>query len=161
MKKTLIYLLVTTCFIFMLSSCLKTDLPDIVNSSDNLVTGFNFEYRWVTYTKVKDKQTGAVVDSIPYVNISSIQETSVIVRQPNAIDQITCTLVKPTNVPVSEKVSLKKLWGYASIPDAATIAPLNNGPELGKPGDYSAPVTYRVTAADGSSKDVTITVSGF
>ena len=60
------------------------------------------------------------------------------------------------------KDGLSNLWVYVSISDAATVAPLDNSPVLGKPGDFSSDRTYRVTAADGTHEDYVLkTVKGF
>lgn len=46
-----------------------------------------------------------------------------------------------------------------TISTAATIKPIEGAPELGVPGDWSKPNKYEVTAADGTKKIWTITIS--
>ena len=57
---------------------------------------------------------------------------------------------------------LSKLWVYVTVSDVSTITSLDDSPKLGGPGDFSKDRKYRVTAADGSTKDYLIrTVKGF
>lgn len=61
-----------------------------------------------------------------------------------------------------KETGLTRLWVNVSISDAATIVPLGNSPVLGKPGDFTKDCTYKVIAADGSSREYVLkTVKGF
>lgn len=135
-------------------SCLKKDLPEVTNSSLNNITDFRLLYKYqdtiVDNAGTPNENTRIVVNTVQLDGTVTISGNTVNV-----------TPGFPSGFPQSEKpkVTLTHIWGVAYIPDAATIAPLNGAPELGTPGDYSSPVTYRVTAADGSTQDWTISVS--
>lgn len=128
-----------------LSSCLKSGLPKPNNSSLNAITNFNYEYRWTDTAYILPGTPQA--DTVITVNMV-ILGNSITISQ----DTIYTSPVIPGNLPASQKpnVTLKHLWAYANIPDAATITPMNGAPELGKPGDFSNPVSYQVTAANGT-----------
>jgi hypothetical protein len=68
--------------------------------------------------------------------------------------RFTVTPTFSASFPLKEKVkvSLGAYKRFATIPNAARIEPLNGAPVLGTPGDYSKPVSYLVTAANGDSK---------
>ncbi len=76
-------------------------------------------------------------------------------------DTVYVTPTFPSGFPRKEKinVTLNHIWGYANIPEASVIAPVNGATELGKPGNFSSPVTYEVTAANGSKKRWVISVA--
>lgn len=150
MKKTIIYLVIFfTISIF--SGCLESDLPDMTNSNKKEMTTIDFEYRWLSTREVPD-------GTQEISNVKQLNKTINIVKNENGADTIYCNLSIPGSIPADEKpkISLEHLWGYAAISDAAFVTSLNGAPELGTPGDFSKPVSYRVTAADGSTKDYVI-----
>ncbi len=58
-------------------------------------------------------------------------------------------------------VSQSNLWGYFNVSTAARVVPINGSPALGTPGDWTVPQEYRLTAADGTTKDWTVTIRSF
>ena len=160
MKTKFIGFLILCVLLQILSGCLEANLPDMEESAENTMTAFNFEYRWTSYTLIYDKTTNIVVDSIEYVNVKTINTLNEFVLNSDGSYTVNCTLSLPSGIPAAETVSLTKLWGYASVPDAATVTPIGNAPELGTPGDYSSTVSYLVTAANGNTKEFIIVASG-
>ena len=146
MKRTQAYIYITIVLVGSLSSCLKAGLPKTSNSSLDVMTSFNYEYRWLDTTYILPGTPQA--DTSITVNVVQLGNTVVISN-----DTVYTSPSYPSNLPVSEvpNVSLTHVWGYANIPDAATIVPLDGAPVLGAPGDFSKPVSYTITAADGST----------
>ena len=68
----------------------------------------------------------------------------------------------PSNFPTQEidpnEVKLSELVVRLNISTAATLEPLSDAPALGKPGDWSKPHQYLITAADGSTSRWTVTL---
>jgi hypothetical protein len=154
MKKNSLQLIMVLVLSLLLVSCLKKDLPVMSNSSLNNISDFNLIYKYMD----------TVVD-----NQGSVKENSrIVVRtvQLNKVksisnDTIYITPSFPAGFPSKEKikVSLNNIVGYANIPDAAIIKPIGSAPVLGTPGNFSAPVKYQVTAANGSTKNWVISVA--
>ncbi len=160
MKRNKLQLIAISLIVVLISGCLEMNLPDTMDSGENEMTAFTFEYRWITYEMVYNSETGQVVDSIPYLNVKTINTENEIERDSNGSDKITCTLSMPEGIPEKESIGLSNLWGYASVPNAALVTPLDGAPQLGTPGDYSNPVRYLVTAANGDEKEVLIIANG-
>lgn len=127
------------------SSCLKSGLPKPDNSPLNAISNFNYEYRWTDTAYILPGTPQA--DTVITVNMVLLGN-SITISQ----DTIYTSPTIPGNLPASQitNVTLKHIWAYANIPDAAIIAPLNGAPVLGKPGDFTSPVSYQVTAANGT-----------
>ncbi|WP_126246268.1 DUF5018-related domain-containing protein [Chitinophaga rhizosphaerae] len=137
MKK---YLMIGLCVAAgLLSSCLKKGLDELPAFSDANITRFDFEYRW------NDNGVFRVVrfnTNAPAINGKTIQVTTTV---PAAAG----------NFPDAErgKVTTANIVGMCDVSTAASIKPLNGAPALGAPGDYSKPVSYEVTAADGKTRN--------
>jgi hypothetical protein len=145
--KHIVKIIATLSIISVLSpSCLKTGLPKPNNSSLNAITSFNYEYRWLDTAYVAPGTEQA--DTVITVKMMKLNNSVTISN-----DTIYTSPGIPGGLPDLQKpnVTLTHIWGYANIPDAATIRPLNGGPVLGDVGDYTKPVTYQVTAADGAT----------
>jgi len=153
MKKLLKYIpLIVLSVLF--SSCLKSGLDDLPAFSDAEIDNFRFEYRWI-------KQV-AGNDQLKVVQITTVKTID------SAAGTIACTLTVPAvsadfPAEVRDNVTLSNLVGYADISLAATMAPLDGAPALGEIADFSSASSYQyeVTAADGTKKIWTLTISGF
>jgi hypothetical protein len=158
MKKILIYMLLFFSIVSF-SGCLKEGLPAMKNSSQNAISGFDFEFRWLSQDTVR--QNGAIVDIRELSNVAKLTNMLRITNRADGNDTVYCQLSIPSQVPSKQRINVKltNIWAYAAIPDAATITPLNGSPALGKPGDFSKATSYKVTAADGSSKSYTVVVA--
>lgn len=155
MKKILIHTLLIASIISF-SGCLKDDLPETKSSGQKEITGFDFEHRW-TYTE-EVKKNGVVVETRQLTAVAKLNNVIKVTKRDDGKDTVYCKLSIPTTVPIDElnNVKISKIWAYAAISDAAIITPLSGSPILGIPGDFTKPVSYKVTAADGSSKDYTV-----
>lgn len=129
-----------------LGGCLKAGLPKANNSSLDAMTSFNYEYRWLDTSYILPGTPEA--DTSITVNVVQLGNTVVISN-----DTVYTSPSYPSNLPAGQvpNVTLTHIWGYANIPDAAMIYPLNGSPMLGDPGDFSKPATYKIVAADGST----------
>jgi hypothetical protein len=132
------------------TSCLKTDLPQLQDSKLDSISTVNFEYRWVDTIKV------GLADPQVVSHVAALDNQSVFSH-----DTIYCTPSFPGSFPSTQKakVKLNRLWAYFTIPDAAVVTPIDNAPKLGTPGDFSHPVSYKVTAASGASRIYVVVVA--
>ncbi len=138
------------------TSCLKSGLYDLPAFTDANINNIYFEYRyqdpsstWIDGTAIVKNVTLVVVTK----NIDASANTvTVTVEVPAASGTFTTD--------ERAKVALTNLVCTTDISTAAKIEPVNGAPLLGRPGDFSAPRNYLVTAADGkTSKTWTITVT--
>ncbi|MGV8092167.1 MAG: BT_3044 domain-containing protein [Mangrovibacterium sp.] len=148
-------IVILSCLVWAIisTSCLKNDLPEIIESSLNTITAVNFQYRYVDTTYVAPGTPSA--DTLITVKMVTLNTS---IRTSN--DTIYCTPTFPSTFPSAQKVNvtLKHIWAYVTIPDAAVIESVDNAPKLGTPGDYSSPTSYKVTAANGDPKVFVIAV---
>ncbi|WP_242083154.1 DUF5018-related domain-containing protein [Aestuariivivens sediminis] len=148
-KTMLLVLLLTT------TSCLKDGLDDLPLFDEANILDFDLEYRFIA-----KNDTG--YDILQNVPLTSGVEA--IIDSNNNTVTITPTIPEPSGYFTQEeqdKVTLQYIVGFAEISPAAKITTLNGAPKLGEPGNFSQSVQYRITAADGTTKDWTITVNPF
>lgn len=128
-------------------------------SKDNSMTNFSFFYQYpdTTWSNYSDNDwTSHGLKQITSISMNTISLTDLNYPVTISNDTVYVTPVIPSSgIPQGQlhNISLSKIWATASIPATSTIKPLNGAPVLGTIGDYSKPVTYQVTAADGSTKD--------
>lgn len=163
-----------------LTGCLKHGMEDLKNSSLKTLTTVDYTYRFTYNDTIRKGTPNEEIQKDRVCEVLFNKKTEVI--NENGMDGFRTTISYnlnsvlksgPTGSVTKEmlyaqfqalipKDQLSKLWVYVTIPDAATVSPLNGAPKLGMPGDFSQDRTYRVTAADGTYKDYIIkTVKGF
>ena len=132
-----------------LTSCLKYGLEELPAFEDADITDFYFEYRYTitqNLTRIGFQRLTNVSKTI------SDQSVNITVSVPAASGTFTEA--------ERAKVNLNNIVGYCYLSTAATITPIDGAPTLGKSGNFSSPVKYKVTAANGkTSKIYTITVT--
>jgi len=145
MRRIYPYILLLTVLAGAFSSCLKSGLPSARNSSLNAMYSFNYEYRWYDTSYIQPGTHQA--DTVITVRLVQLGNSVTISH-----DTVYTFPTYPGNLPAAQtpNVTLSHIWAYASIPDASVMVPLNGAPKLGTPGDFSHPVSYQITAADGS-----------
>lgn len=124
----------------VMQSCLKRGLQDLPAFSDARIDRFDFEYRW------NDNGTFRVVrftTTAPVVTGTSMVVTTTV---PAASGTFTTA--------VRDQVTASAIIGMCNISTAASIQPVSGSPALGVPGNFSKPVSYTVTAADGKTANV-------
>lgn len=133
------------------SSCLEKNLKELDTYDGMDITSTYVYYRYA------DPSASWALSGANYIK----QVTMTISNTINAANG-TCDIAVsvPSNFPESElsKLSAKQLVVAVSISTAAVIAPKGNSPALGTPADWSTPHEYVVTAADGKTKNWTISV---
>lgn len=139
-------------------SCLEHGLEDIETYTGNdILSVAGVYYRYYS----DDVNPGSGENKINQLTMSYDatvdEETATVV----------CSVKIPSGFPSQQRdnVSLSYEEGSrngilvaVNLSSAATIKPLDGAPKLGVPGDWSKPNKYRVTAADGKTKDWTITL---
>ncbi|MEX6688805.1 DUF4361 domain-containing protein [Danxiaibacter flavus] len=138
----------------LFTSCLKKDLPAANNSSLNNITDFYLVYKYAD-TIVDNKGTTNENERTVVQTVKLDRKISI------SHDTVYVTPVFPAGFPQKEKVKVKltNIWGVVNVPDAAIVHPVDGAPKLGTPGDFSAPVSYEVTAANGNKTRWVISVS--
>jgi len=143
------YLLIAV-FVMGMTSCLEYGLKELPAFEDANITDFFFEHR---YQVTSNGNT--VTNFIRLTNASrTIGDGTVTIRVtlPNTSGTFTAA--------EREKVSLNNIIGYCYISTAAEIEPIDGAPKLGALGNFTSPVKYKVTAADGKTTKIwTITVT--
>ena len=135
------------------TSCLKHDLEDLeVYSENDIVSVQGVYWRWIG------------TEVIPGSGEPQVYQKQMNVRNADLNKEAATLSFKyqiPDNFPADQKsqVTASKLVVILNISPAAVIEPVEGAPKLGAPGDWSKANKYKVTAADGSSKVWTVTVS--
>jgi hypothetical protein len=128
------------------TACEKSAVQE-APATDNSISDFNFLYNY--------PDTSWAYKGTPN-QIMSIKTNALILDHSMNISNDTVYVYPevPNGVPKGQlsNIKLTQIWGTATIPGTASIGPVNGAPVLGTRGDYSKPVTYVVTAADGSTK---------
>lgn len=131
------------------TSCLQSNLEEQPAYTDADISDSFFEYRY-------DITRSDGVKEGKFVRLNNIAKN---INQ-NFIDITLEVPLANASFPSSEraKVSLTNIALYCYLSNAAKIEPINGAPKMGTIGDFSSPVTYRITAADGKTvKTWTIT----
>ena len=147
MKRIFVIFIFLITTVILTTSCLEHNLPDVTESSENTINSVNFQYRYVDTTYIAAGTENA--DTTISVKLVTLNTATVYSN-----DTIYCTPTFPSTFPTDQKVyaTITHLWGYVTIPDGATIEPIDGAPALGTAGDFSSAVSYRVTAANGDER---------
>lgn len=137
----------------MFASCSWADLPAYEDAN---IEGVAFYYRYKSPTDT-DPITGE-----PIVKNGNLTAASVNIDN----EEGTVTLVvraSKSNYPteVYEAMDATNLVGTVTLSTAARIEPTDNHKVLGVPDDWTTPHSFVVTAANGTKKTWTITVTEF
>ena len=147
--KRFTYILLTVVMMGM-TACLESGLEELPAFEDANITDFYFEYRYFV------TQNGFT--SANFVRLTNVDRsiTDQAVNLTVSIPEAAGTFTEAERA----KVNLSDIIGYCYLSTAATIESIEGAPQLGKPGNFTAPVKYKVTAADGkTSKTWTITAT--
>lgn len=136
------------------TSCLTANLPDI-----DTYEGCDIESVSGVYHRYFGTET---IPAGGELQVKQHQLT--VVNDSQEIDKeagtLTFDVAIPTNLPESErgKVKASNLVVILNISTAALIEPIDGAPSLGVPGDWSKTNRYKVTAANGSVKEWSVTL---
>lgn len=139
-----------------LSSCLKSDLPQFDNWDGVYITLVNTEHRFLGTRMMHGE---------PVVEYQRLNTT--VVKTDTLSGTIDIAITVPAagtgqfNAAERAKVVQSNIWFYMNLSPAATIMPLEGTPKPGDSTDATKPLTYQVTAANGSKKIWTINVIQF
>lgn len=153
MKKIFLINIILIACMAGLGSCLKAGLDDLPSYEDANITDCYFEYRYST-TRTDG---GTVVNVVRMTN-----KTKTIDSQGNTVTMvITVPAISGTFTEAERaKVTLTNIAAYCYLSNTAKIEPLDGAPALGTIGNFTSPVKYKVTAADGkTTKTWTITTT--
>ena len=146
--------LVSILTVLSLSSCSWEDLPAY---DDANIEGVQFYYRYASPTD-KDPITGEPMIRNVQLGTSNVDINS---------DAGTVTLtVSATNQQASfpdnvySAIALNNLVCSVTLSTAARITKADNHKDLGLPDDWTSPHSFVVMAANGNTKNWTITVTG-
>jgi hypothetical protein len=152
MKKIINYkfLIFAIGALFSFTSCLKSGLDELPAFEDTEIANIFFEHR---YLDPNDQWTdGSSIVQFQRLDVSKEIKTNEAASEDSVI--VTLSIPMPSGSFTTEerqKVSLESIVCYMNISTAAKIEPLDGAPVLGKPGDFTSPRKYKITAADGKT----------
>ena len=135
----------------LFAACSWEDLPSYEDAN---IDGVAFYYRFKSPTD-KDPITGE-----PIVRNVSLTNSNLEIDADAGTVTLTVRASKnsfPTEI--YEQIDVNNLVGTVTLSTAARIAPADNHKALGVPDDWSTPHSFVVTAANGTKKNWTITVT--
>lgn len=151
--------IILVLLMMLVSSCLKKDLPDYPAFDGKSITVVNAEHRF--------KSRIHTMHGEPLVVMKGLSVSSVI---NDATSEINLTVTIPAaetgetaDFNAEEKAMVKQsmMWFFYTISTGATMKAIEGTAEPGYPSDATKPLRYRVTAADGSTRDWTVKVTSF
>ena len=153
MKKNILFLLLGCMVLF--TSCLKSGLDAIEDSSLCAISSITMEYRWISHNANGYEQL-------------SRQQLTLSRNTPDDAKEIRFTVTVPpasSSFPkeVRQHTSLDGLYLISVISSAAKIVPLNDAPKMGLPGTFEIgkDYQYQVTAANGEKAIYHIVIEDF
>lgn len=138
--------------VFLFSSCLNSGLEDLPEYSDALISSVSrVEHRYIS-----DEVSNA--SGQPIVKFATLTHKSNIDKEAGTV---LITVTVPDGFPTAQKskISTKALVVSLNLSTAARIAPIEGSAALGVPADWSKANKYRVTAADGTKKDWSVSLT--
>lgn len=146
--KWLLMLLVLPMFV----SCSWEELPTYDEAN---ITAVQFRYRWASDVYLDD------ITGEPLILEVQLNASANINAEAGTIDvAVTVPGAQSYFTPqVRDQISLNNLCCQVTLSTAARIAPADGNKVLGIPDNWSTPHKFIVTAADGSTKEWTITVT--
>lgn len=136
------------------TSCLEHDLEELEVFDGCDITRVDCAYRY----KTGETHPGTGAEKVKQVYVSAYSRTYV--TDESDPTKGVCTIrYSKNNIPAAYKeIAEKEMVVYVTISSAATMKPIGDAPELGKPADWTADHQYEVTAANGNKKTWTIVV---
>jgi len=145
-------ILIFNFLIFGLVSCLKSGLDELPAFEDAEITNVFIEHRY-------EDPNDTWIDGSNKVKIQELDLTRTFVKAEDSGSQLDSIVIVPSipapsgSFTAAERrnVTLQNIVVYVDLSTAAKIEPLEGAPVLGRPGDFSQPRKYKVTAADGKT----------
>ncbi len=153
MKNIISFCLVAS-ILFALSSCMKRDLEDLPEYEDALIMSVSrVEYRYIS----EDVSPASNQKMVKFVVLN---HTAKIDKESGKVD---ITVNVPAKFPASElsNLSTSNLVINVNLSAAAHISSIGDSPKFGVPGDWSKPNNYKVTAANGTTRDWQVEIVKF
>lgn len=150
--KKYINIALTMVLLFVMTGCINHGLDEIDTYDSADITSVEGVYYRYTTDKIMDVSGEAQVRQV------ALQMVSPEIDKEAGTVNLT---VKPaSNFPADEldKLSDTRLVVCLNISVASIIRPTAGSVKLGVPADWSKPNTYIITAADGSTKEWTVTI---
>ena len=159
--KRIVYILWIGWIVVGTSSCLKAGLDDdLPKFKDAMMTDAFMEYLYEDAGTGNSPVVRAVSMSLSGKQFKKNEDTGA------AVDSAIFTVTVPAatgsfTTAERAKVTLANLSFMCNISTAATMEPVDGAPRPGVPGDFSQPRKYRITAADGSSREWVVRIVNF
>jgi hypothetical protein len=140
-----------------MTSCLEHDLEELEVYSDCDITGRDIYWRWVS----DEVHPGTGANKVKQVRIPNGVWT--VVKNDDEAGEAEATFVIQFSQSFEQfkgKLDMSKdICVYVNLSQGAICEPIEGSAVLGAPGDWSKPNKYKVTAADGSVKIWTLSIS--
>ncbi|MCF3107356.1 hypothetical protein LL912_01055 [Niabella sp. CC-SYL272] len=159
--KKITYILWMSWIVMGTSSCLKAGLDeDLPKFRDALMSDVFMEYVYETAGTGASPVVKAVSMNLSGKAFKKREDTGA------AVDSAVFTVSVPGasgtfTAEERAKVTTANLSFMCNISTAATMEPVDGAPRPGVPGDFSQPRKYRITAADGSSREWVVRIASF
>lgn len=142
--------------LLVFSSCLKAGLEELPAFEEAEITDVKFDFRY------KDMADINPLDGEPIVKVVNLIVKNKTIDKENAT--VTCTLEVPKSNTsftdaIRNTVSLNSIVGKFNVSTAAIVQAGVGSPVLGTPGDWSKGNKYIIKAANGFTKEWTVTVT--
>ena len=150
------FYMIAALFVAVLStSCLDSNLEDLEVYSDCEIKSGEAYWRWIDTN-----------ETIPGSGEPKVKQVQLQRGSQQFWDELPNTLkirYVTGRIPADEigNFTESKMVVAVTISTAATIKPIGNAPELGKPGDWTADHQYEVIAPDGTKKTWNIIVEDY
>lgn len=159
--KKIIYLIWISCIATGMSSCLKAGLDeDLPKFKDAMMTDVFMEYLYESAGSGGGPVVRAVSMSLSGKEFKKKEDSGA--SADSAIFTVTVPAASGSfTTEERAKVTAANLSFMCNISTAATMEPMDGAPRPGVPGDFSQPRKYRITAADGSSREWVVRIVNF
>ena len=150
------FYMIAALFVAVFStSCLDSNLEDLEVYSDCEIQSGEAFWRWIDTN-----------ETIPGSGENKVKQVQLQRGSQQFWDELENTLkirYVTGRIPAEEidNFTEEKMVVVVTISTAATIKPIGDAPEFGKPGDWRKNHQYEVTAADGTKKTWTIIVEDY
>ncbi|SDC98321.1 DUF5018-related domain-containing protein [Niabella drilacis] len=159
--KKVVYLIWISCIAMGASSCLKAGLDkDLPKFKDAMMTDVFMEYLYESPGSGGSPVVRAVSMSLSGKQFKKKEDSGA--ASDSAIFIVTVPAASGSfTTEERAKVTTANLSFMCNISTAATMVPVDGAPKPGVPGDFSQARRYRITAADGSSREWVVRIVNF
>lgn len=148
----------TVCLLLSLPFLTACDWEELPAWEEADISGVQFYYRW------ESEEYDPMLPDEPIIYKQRLNTEQVRRDADNGILEVRVSLPvtnEEFTSDVRDKVTTNPLWGQVTVSTAARVTPIDGSKPLGTPDDWSVPRRFSVQAANGTTKEWTITIVEF